>query len=61
MEPTESNRWLFILVLMAFVLAGRQFLVAIRSEHPRSRYLAIVYGLVVMASFLILGFFQIAL
>lgn len=61
MAPTETTRWLFILALAGFVLAGRGFLAAIRSEVAADRRRAVIYGLIVVACFLLLAFFQIRL
>ena len=57
----EQARYLYILVLALFVIAGRKFLDAWRDESPRGFTRRLIFGGLCLACFLIVAFFEVRL
>ncbi|WP_179954261.1 hypothetical protein [Denitrobaculum tricleocarpae] len=57
----EQGRYLYILVLAVFVIAGRKFLDAWRDEAPGGTTRRVLFGGLCLACFLIVAFFEIQL
>ena len=57
----EQGRYLYILVLAVFVIAGRKFLDAWRDESPQGPKKRLLFGLLCLACFLVVAFFEVQL
>ena len=57
----EFNRYVYIVVLAVFVVSGRKFLDAWRSEAPSGRMRRFAFGALCLACFLIVAFFEVRL
>lgn len=56
-----QSRYLYILVLAVFVIAGRKFLDAWRDESPRGPVRRVFFGCLCLACFLVVAFFEVQL
>ena len=59
--PSESPRYLYIVVLAVFVIAGRKFLDAWRDETPGGRIKRFLFGSLCFGCFLVVAFFEVRL
>ena len=57
----ENHRYLYILVLAVFVIAGRKFLDAWRDESASAPKRRLLFGALCLACFLAVAFFEIRL
>ena len=57
----EQYRYLYILILAVFVVAGRKFLDAWRDEAPKGRRRRLFFGSLCLICFLVVAFFEIRL
>ena len=57
----EQIRYLYILLLALFVIAGRKFLDAWRDDSPRGPMRRAVFGGLCLACFLAVAFFEVRL
>ena len=57
----EFSRYYYIVILAVFVVSGRKFLDAWRNETPRGRVQRYVFGMLCLACFLIVAFFEVQL
>ncbi len=56
-----EDRWVYIVVLAVFVIAGRKFLDAWREEGPRGFRRRLIFGGLCLACFLVVAFFEVQL
>ena len=57
----DEIRYLYILVLAVFVIAGRKFLDAWRDDSPKGPPRRVIFGALCLACFLAVAFFEIRL
>lgn len=57
----EQARYLYILLLALFVIAGRKFLDSWRDETPRGRRQRLIFGGLCLACFVAVAFFEVRL
>ena len=57
----EFSRYIYIVVLAVFVIAGRKFLDAWRNETPRGRVQRFLFGGLCFGCFLLVAFFEVRL
>ena len=57
----EHIRYLYILALAVFVIAGRKFLDAWRDESPKGLVRRLIFGGLCLACFLVVAFFEVRL
>ena len=57
----EQVRYLYILLLALFVIAGRKFLDSWRDESPKGPARRLVFGGLCLACFLVVAFFEVRL
>ncbi len=56
-----QSRYLYILVLAVFVIAGRKFLDAWRDESPKGPARRLIFGCLCVACFIVVAFFEVQL
>ena len=57
----EQARFLYIVALAVFVIAGRKFLDAWRDESPKGRLRRLIFGGLCLTCFLGVAFFEVQL
>ncbi len=57
----EQIRYLYILALALFIIAGRKFLDAWRDESPKAPTRRLIFGSLCLACFLVVAFFEVRL
>lgn len=57
----EQIRYLYILVLAVFVIAGRKFLDAWRDDSPKGHKRRLLFGSLCLGCFLVVAFFEVRL
>lgn len=56
-----QSRYLYILVLAVFVIAGRKFMDAWRDESPKGPKRRLIFGSLCLACFIVVAFFEVQL
>ena len=56
-----QSRYLYIVVLAVFVIAGRKFLDAWRDESPKGPKRRLIFGSLCLACFIVVAFFEVQL